>query len=154
MGRWEERVLGMVTSLVSSPKLPPTCRQTMGSRHGHSHPVGSCLSTYVSRVSPESSRRGQRCSGRTMPNLSLHLNAQPPASAPHTWTQSQSRPENGKKPSDPVHHQRLFIYPESFLRRKMERGDEAFPTPSGLPLRGRCGVWGMPQRGVTFSAEL
>lgn len=95
--------------LERSPKLPPSCRQPMGLRHSHPCPVGPCLSMYILRVSPESSRCSQRCSRRTMPNLSQHLSAQPPASAPRTWTQSQSRPENGKKLSDPVHQQLLFI---------------------------------------------
>ena len=147
MGQWEERALGMVISLVSSPKMPPYCRQPVGSRHSRSHPTGSCLSVYVSRVSPKSSCRSQRCSSRTMPNLSQHLSAQPPVSAPCTWTQSQSQPENGKKPSDPVHQQLLFIYPGSFLPRKDGVGDKALPSPSGLPLQGRCGVRGMPRQG-------
>lgn len=141
----------MVTSLLRSPPLPCYCRQLMGSRHSHSHPAGSCLSMYVLRVSLESSRCSQHCSSRTMLNLSQHLSSQPPVSAPCTWTQSQSRPENGKKPSDPVQQQLLFIYPGSFLRRR----DEVLPTPLVLTLQERCEVRGMPQRGVglTFSAE-
>lgn len=71
-----------------------------------------------------------------MPNLSQHLSAQPPASAPCTWMQSQRRLENGKKPSDPIHQQLLFIYPGSFLPRKDGAGDEVLPTPPGLPLWG------------------
>jgi len=137
----------MVSSLIGSPELPPCCGQPAGSRHGHSRPAGSCLSLYVLRVSPESSHRSQCCSSRTMPNLSRHLSAQPPASAPRTWMQSRSQPENGKTPSDPVHEQLLFIYPGSFLPRKDGAGDEALPTPLGLPLRGCCEVRGMPQSG-------
>lgn len=44
--------------------------------------------------------------------------------------------ENGKKPSDPVHQQLLFIYPGFFLLRKDGSRGEALPTPSGLPLWG------------------
>lgn len=61
----------------------------------------------------------------------IYLSTQHPASAPCTWTQSQSPTENGKKPSDSVHQQLLFIYPGSFLPRRGLVGEKTLPTPSG-----------------------
>lgn len=125
------------------PHEIPYCKQSMGSKHGHSpHSVLSfnvCIEGHPGVIPLHPTY-----SSRTMPNLSQHLSTQHPASAPCTWTQSQSQTENGKKPSDSVHQQLLFIYPGSFLPRKDLVGEKALPTPSGCHSRDHAVCWGCP----------